>query len=55
LVDHDAFDLNRIGKYAQFIYDTRNAVPTDVDATVVRFTDGTNQSSIKSVQGAYND
>ena len=35
LVDHDAFDLNRIGDTAEFVYDAKNAMPADVSATVV--------------------
>ena len=35
LVDHDAFDLQAIGERATFVFDTRNALPTDVEATVV--------------------
>jgi nucleotide sugar dehydrogenase len=35
LVDHDAFDLDAIGERASFVFDTRNAMPEDVDATVV--------------------
>lgn len=35
LVDHDAFDLQAIGDRAAFVFDTRNAIPDDVEATVV--------------------
>jgi nucleotide sugar dehydrogenase len=35
LVDHDAFDLTRLGSHAAFVYDTKNAMPHDVAATVV--------------------
>jgi len=35
LVDHDAFDLSRIGDYATLVYDTKNAMPASTDATVV--------------------
>jgi nucleotide sugar dehydrogenase len=35
LVDHDAFDLSRIGDCATLVYDTKNAMPASTDATVV--------------------
>lgn len=35
LVDHDAFDLDAIGDRASFVFDTRNAMPEDTEATVV--------------------
>lgn len=35
LVDHDAFDLRSIGDRARFVFDTRNAMPDDVAASVV--------------------
>ncbi|GAA0512860.1 UDP-N-acetyl-D-glucosamine dehydrogenase [Halorubrum aquaticum] len=35
LVDHDAFDLDRIGTKATFVYDAKNAMPRDAGATVV--------------------
>ena len=35
LVNHDAFDLEVIGKKAAFIFDTKNAMPDDIEATVV--------------------
>lgn len=35
LVDHDAFDLDRVGDRARFVYDTRNAMPENASATVV--------------------
>jgi len=35
LVDHDVFDLERIGEVASFIYDSKNAMPADTPATVV--------------------
>ena len=35
LVDHDAFALDRVGDRARFVYDTRNAMPENVSATVV--------------------
>ena len=35
LVDHDAFDLTRLGNRASFVYDAKNAMPEDVSATVV--------------------
>ncbi|WP_251344436.1 nucleotide sugar dehydrogenase [Haloplanus halophilus] len=35
LVDHDAFDLERIGDRASFVYDAKNAMPADTSATVV--------------------
>jgi len=43
LVDHDAFDLRAIGDAAAFVFDTRNAMPEGVAATVVTLgeTDGT--------------
>jgi nucleotide sugar dehydrogenase len=41
LVDHDMFDLRRFGEHAEFIYDAKNAVPTDVSATVVTLGEGT--------------
>jgi nucleotide sugar dehydrogenase len=36
LVDHDAFDLRAVGDAAGFVFDTRNAMPEGVNATVVR-------------------
>ena len=36
LVDHDAFDLDAIGERASFVFDTRNAMPEDVDAAVIK-------------------
>jgi nucleotide sugar dehydrogenase len=39
LVDHDAFDLRVVGELASFVFDTRNAMPGDVNATVVRLGD----------------
>ena len=35
LVDHDAFDLTRLGNHASFVYDVKNVMPQDVSATVV--------------------
>ncbi len=35
LVDHDAFNLKAIGNTVPFVFDTRNAMPEDVSATVV--------------------
>jgi nucleotide sugar dehydrogenase len=35
LVDHDAFDLDEIGARAEFVFDTRNAMPDEIKATVV--------------------
>ncbi len=35
LVEHDAFDLDRIGRHARFVFDARNAMPDDASATVV--------------------
>lgn len=52
LVDHDAFDLEAVGERASFVFDTRNAMPNDVDATVVILgeTDGTNHQRIMKAQ-----
>jgi nucleotide sugar dehydrogenase len=35
LVDHDAFDLTRLGEYASIVYDAKNAMPDDTSAIVV--------------------
>ena len=35
LVDHDVFDLSRLGEHASFVYDAKNAMPQDISATVV--------------------
>lgn len=35
LVDHDAFDLVRLGEHASFVYDAKNAMPDDTSAVVV--------------------
>ncbi|QKY15586.1 nucleotide sugar dehydrogenase [Halorubrum sp. CBA1229] len=35
LVDHDAFNLTRLGNQASFVYDAKNAMPEDASATVV--------------------
>lgn len=35
LVNHDTFDLTRLGNHASFVYDAKNAMPKDVPATVV--------------------
>ncbi|MFC7041698.1 nucleotide sugar dehydrogenase [Halonotius sp. GCM10025705] len=35
LVDHDVFDLDRLGEHASFVYDAKNAMPSDTSATVV--------------------
>lgn len=35
LVDHDDFDLSTVARRASVVFDTRNAVPADVDADVV--------------------
>ena len=35
LVEHDSFDLSRVGQQAQFVFDTRNAMPTSTEATVL--------------------
>ncbi|MFD1597515.1 nucleotide sugar dehydrogenase [Halobellus rarus] len=35
LVNHDAFDLERLGELASFVYDAKNAMPSDASATVV--------------------
>ena len=35
LVDHDAFDLPRLGEHASFVYDAKNAMPEDTSAIVV--------------------
>jgi len=47
LVDHHAFDLRVVGNEAAFVFDTRNAMPEEVAATVVTLgeTDG---ESLKS-------
>ena len=41
LVNHDTFDLERIGELADFIYDTKNAMPPEVPATVVNLGEAT--------------
>lgn len=50
LVDHAAFDLQDIGERAKFVFDTRNAMPGGVPATVVTLgeTDGGQISSKKN-------
>ncbi len=35
LVEHDAFELDRVGQRARFVFDARNAMPDDASATVV--------------------
>lgn len=57
LVDHDAFDLTEIGEEATFVFDTRNAMPTDVDATVVTLgdTDGREPQTPPSLAPQKND
>lgn len=35
LVNHDAFDLDRLDKHASFIYDSKNAMPEDTETTTV--------------------
>jgi len=35
LVDHDAFDLTKIGNTAQFVFDTRNAMPSTSSADII--------------------
>ena len=47
LVDHDAFDLDRIGSTAAFVFDTRNAMPDDAAAPVVTL--GERPESFRSV------
>lgn len=39
LVDHEAFDLEYVGATAEFVFDTRNAMPEDVNADVVTLGD----------------
>jgi nucleotide sugar dehydrogenase len=39
LVNHDAFDLRRIGELASFVYDTKNVIPVNTSATVVTLGD----------------
>ena len=34
LVEHEAFDLDRIGRHARFVFDTRNVMPENAAATV---------------------
>ena len=46
LVDHDAFDLSRIGEHASLVYDTKDTVPENMRATVVTL--GQNISSTDS-------
>ncbi len=43
LVDHSAFDLTVIGEQAQLIFDTRNAMPSDVAADVITLGEIVNQ------------
>ncbi|MDR5674209.1 nucleotide sugar dehydrogenase [Halalkaliarchaeum sp. AArc-GB] len=47
LVDHDAFDLEYVGKTAKFVFDTRNAMPPECDADVVTLGEVTEQSHWK--------
>ncbi|MFA9517431.1 nucleotide sugar dehydrogenase [Halopenitus sp. H-Gu1] len=39
LVDHDAFDLDALGERASFVYDSRNAMPEETNATVLTLGD----------------
>jgi len=45
LVDHDVFDLTRLGEHASFVYDAKNAMPQDVSATVVTLGEPTQQTA----------
>lgn len=47
LVDHDAFDLQTVGDRAAFIFDTRNAMPSDVSATVITLGESNGQEASK--------
>jgi UDP-N-acetyl-D-glucosamine dehydrogenase len=35
LVDHDTFDFSRIGEHATLVYDSKNVMPENTEATVV--------------------
>ena len=47
LVDHDAFDLEYVGETAEFVFDTRNAMPDDCNADVVTLGEVIERSSWK--------
>lgn len=47
LVDHDVFDLAHLGERAAFIYDAKNAVPTEVSATVVTLGEDTGRTDTR--------
>jgi UDP-N-acetyl-D-glucosamine dehydrogenase len=44
LVDHDAFDLSAVGEEAAFVFDTRDAMPDDVAADIVKLGELTDTS-----------
>lgn len=47
LVDHDAFDLEYVGETAEFVFDTRNAMPSACSAEVVTLGELIERSSWK--------